>query len=73
MYIFSTLRKLIKEIQWSCVNRTKEDLKEKTREKIRMKNSECRQEKEVKLWDKCDSLKSDYQVIIKHHITNEAF
>lgn len=38
-----------------------------------MKNSECRQEKEVKLWDKSDSLKSDYQVIIKHHITNEAF
>lgn len=29
MYIFSTLRKLIKEIQWSCVNRTKEDLKKK--------------------------------------------
>lgn len=47
--------------------------KKKKREKIRMKNSECRQEKEVKLWDKSDSLKSDYQVIIKHHITNEAF
>lgn len=38
-----------------------------------MKNSEYRQEKEVKLWEKSDSLKSDYQFIIKHQIINEAF